>query len=183
MPGSSATRLLEEAFLVEAVHDIGNAPAKTHGLPAYPRRVHTGAVLSAWQDLAVIERLIHESRSVAVVGVSADPARPSHGVARYLARSGLTVYPVNPALTEWEGLAAYPSLADVPGEIDIVDVFRRPEHAPGVARDAVAAGAGALWLQLGVISEEAAELASAAGLDVVMDRCLAVEHREVTGWS
>jgi len=136
-----------------------------------------------WQDLAVIERLVHESRTVAVVGLSADPSRPSFGVARYLVSAGLTVFPVNPALTEWQGLTAYKSLADVPEPIDIVDVFRRPEYAPGVAREAVAAGAGALWLQLGVISPEAATTAAEAGLDVVMDRCLAVEHREVAGWS
>jgi hypothetical protein len=136
-----------------------------------------------WQDLAVIERLVRESRTVAVVGLSDSPSRPSFGVARYLARAGLTVYPVNPGLTSWQGLTAYKSLADVPAPIDVVDVFRRPEHAPGVAEEAVAAGAGALWLQLGVISFAAAELAAKAGLDVVMDRCMAVEHREVVGWS
>jgi predicted CoA-binding protein len=136
-----------------------------------------------WQDLAVIERLVHESRTVAVVGLSDNPGRPSFGVARYLVRAGLTVYPVNPSLTTWQGMTAYPTLADVPGQIDIVDVFRRPVHVPEIARQAVAAGAGALWMQLGVLSEEAALLAEAAGLDVVMDRCLAVEHREVAGWS
>lgn len=136
-----------------------------------------------WQELAVIERLVRESRTVAVVGLSDKPARPSFGVARYLVRAGLTVYPVNPKLAEWEGLTAYQSLADVPAPIDIVDVFRRTEHALDVAQDAVEAGAGALWLQLGVISAEAATVASSAGLDVVMDRCLAVEHREVVGWS
>jgi predicted CoA-binding protein len=140
-------------------------------------------VHSDWQDLTVIERLIHESRTVAVVGLSADPARPSSGVARYLVRAGLRVFPVNPALTEWEGLPVYASLEDVPDEIDIVDVFRRPEHAASVATSAVAVGAGALWLQLGVVSPEAAAIASDGGLDVVMDRCLAVEHREVVGWS
>jgi predicted CoA-binding protein len=136
-----------------------------------------------WQDLAVIERLVRESRTVAVVGLSANPSRPSFGVARYLVRAGLTVFPVNPKLTSWQGLTAYKALADVPEPIDIVDVFRRPEHARGVAEEAVAAGAGALWLQLGVISAPAAAIATEAGLDVVMDRCLAVEHREVVGWS
>jgi predicted CoA-binding protein len=136
-----------------------------------------------WQDLAVIERLVHESRTVAVVGLSADAARPSFGIARYLVRAGLTVFPVNPALTSWQGLSAYASLADVPEHIDIVDVFRRPEHVPGIAEEAVSAGAGALWLQLGVISPEGAAIAAGGGLDVVMDRCLAVEHREVAGWS
>jgi len=136
-----------------------------------------------WQDLAVIERLVHESRTVAVVGLSADQTRPSFGIARYLARAGLTVFPVNPGLTTWQGLTAYASLADVPDHIDIVDVFRRPEHVPAIAREAVEVGAGALWTQLGVVSPEAAEIAAAGGLDVVMDRCLAVEHREVAGWS
>ncbi|MFC4853157.1 CoA-binding protein [Actinophytocola glycyrrhizae] len=136
-----------------------------------------------WQDITVIERLVHESRTVAVVGLSADATRPSSGIARYLVRAGLTVFPVNPALTSWQGLTAYPSIADVPEHIDIVDVFRRPEHVPAIAEQAVAAGAGALWLQLGVISREGAAIAADGGLDVVMDRCLAVEHREVTGWS
>lgn len=144
------------------------------------RRTH---IDERWQDLTVIERLVHESRSVAVVGLSADPARPSFGIAQYLMRAGLTVFPVNPALTMWQGLTAYSSLADVPEHIDIVDVFRRPEYVPGIAGEAVSAGAGALWLQLGVISPEGAAIAADAGLDVVMDRCLAVEHREVVGWS
>jgi predicted CoA-binding protein len=136
-----------------------------------------------WQDLAVIERLVRESRTVAVVGLSDRADRPSFGVARYLVRAGLTVYPVNPRLTTWQGLTAYKSLAEVPAPIDVVDVFRRPEYALGVAEEAVAAGAGALWLQLGVISPAAADVATEAGLDVVVDRCLAVEHREVVGWS
>lgn len=136
-----------------------------------------------WQDLETIERLVRESRTVAVVGLSDNPARPSFGVARYLVRAGLTVFPVNPRLDSWQGLTAYKSLADVPEPIDVVDVFRRPEHAPGLAAEAVEVGAGALWLQLGVISEPAATAAFAGGLDVVMDRCLAVEHREVVGWS
>ncbi|SES12832.1 CoA-binding protein [Actinokineospora terrae] len=145
--------------------------------------MHRTEIDPIWQDLAVVERLVRESRTIAVVGLSATPTRPSHGVASYLVASGLTLFPVNPALTEWEGLPAYPSLAAVPGPIDVVDVFRRPEHAVEVAHEAVAVGAGALWLQLGVINTEAALLAAAGGLDVVMDRCFAVEHREVVGWS
>lgn len=136
-----------------------------------------------WQDLLVIERLVRESRTVAVVGLSDDPKRPSFGVARYLRGAGLRILPVNPALSSWEGLPAYPSLADLPGPVDIVDVFRRPEFVPAIAQQAVELGAGALWLQLGVLSDEGARIASAGGLDVVMDRCLAVEHREVVGWS
>jgi uncharacterized protein len=136
-----------------------------------------------WQDIAVIERLVREARTVAVVGLSANPRRPSYEVASYLRHSGLEVVPVNPALTEWRGAQAYASLADLPKPVDIVDVFRRPEHVPEIARQAVEAGAGALWLQLGVLSDEGAEIAADGGLDVVMDRCLGVEHREVVGWS
>jgi predicted CoA-binding protein len=136
-----------------------------------------------WQDLEVIQRLVRESRTVAVVGLSADSHRPSHGVARYLRSSGLRILPVNPALRDWQGLAAYPTLDALPEVPDIVDVFRRPEFAVEIAEQAVAIGAGALWLQLGVISDQAARIAAEGGLDVVMDRCLAVEHREVVGWS
>lgn len=136
-----------------------------------------------WQDLEVIERLVRESRTVAVVGLSDNPGRPSFGVARYLKTSGLRIYPVNPTITRWQGEQAYPSLAALPGPVDIVDVFRRPEHVPAIAREAVEQGVGALWLQLGVISDEGATIAAEGGLDVVMDRCLAVEHREVVGWS
>jgi predicted CoA-binding protein len=114
-----------------------------------------------------------------VIGASPDPGRPSHGVASYLHHSGLRVYPVNPAVTELFGLTAYASLADVPEPVDIVDVFRRPDVVREVAEQAVAARAGALWLQLGVINEDAAEIAAAGGLDVVMDKCLAVEHRRL----
>jgi len=136
-----------------------------------------------WQDIDVIERLVRESRTVAVVGLSADPRRPSHGVASYLRASGLEVLPVNPGLTAWHGLTAYASLDELPAVPDIVDVFRRPEAVPAIAEQAVAIGAGALWLQLGVINDQAARIAADGGLDVVMDRCLGVEHREVVGWS
>jgi predicted CoA-binding protein len=136
-----------------------------------------------WQDIEVIERLVRESRIVAVVGLSADPRRPSYGVAKYLRASGLEILPVNPELSSWAGLVVYPSLEALPRVPDIVDVFRRPQFAPAIAEQAVAIGAGALWLQLGVLSQEAARIAEAGGLAVVMDRCLGVEHREVVGWS
>ncbi len=136
-----------------------------------------------WQDIEVIERLVRESRTVAVVGLSPDPHRPSHGVAKYLMASGVRVFAVNPSITSWQGQPSYPSLEALPEQVDIVDVFRRSEYVADIARQAVAVGAGALWLQLGVISEEGARIAAEAGLDVVMDRCLAVEHREVVGWS
>jgi uncharacterized protein len=145
--------------------------------------MHRTAIDPRWQDIDVIERLVREARTVAVVGLSPDPRRPSFGVAKGLRASGLRIMPVNPAISTWEGITAYPSLDALPEAPDIVDVFRRSEHAVEVASQAVAVGAGALWLQIGVISEQAAELATAAGLDVVMDRCLLVEHREVVGWS
>jgi uncharacterized protein len=134
-----------------------------------------------WQDPDVIERVVRGARSVAVVGASPNPARPSHGVATYLHRSGLRVFPVNPAIRELFGLTVYPSLADLPERVDIVDVFRRPTYAVGLAEQAVTVGAGALWLQLGVINEEAAGIASVGGLDVVMDLCLKVEHQRLIG--
>ncbi|OLR90045.1 CoA-binding protein [Actinokineospora bangkokensis] len=136
-----------------------------------------------WQDLGTIERLVRESRTIAVVGLSDRPERPSFGVARYLVAAGLTVFPVNPALRTWQGLTAYPSLAEVPEHVDVVDVFRKPADVEPVVRDAIAAGAGAVWFQLGVVNPAAAQLAADAGLAVVVDRCLAVEHREVVGWS
>src|ERR1044072_6692530 len=105
------------------------------------------------QALAVLERLVREARTVAVVGLSPDPGRPSHGVSRYLRRAGLRIVPVNPNLTSWEGLEAYASLADVPTPVDIVDVFRRPEHVPEIARAAVTAGAGARWVGTGGVRE------------------------------
>ena len=153
------------------------------GRPGHTGQVQRNGIDPVWQDLGVIERLVRESRTVAVVGLSARPDRPSHGVARYLLDSGLTVFPVNPALETWEGLPAYASLSAVPEHIDIVDVFRQPPFVDEIAKEAVAVGAGSLWLQLGVINIPAARVAADAGLDVVVDRCLAVEHREVVGWS
>ncbi|WP_436493758.1 CoA-binding protein [Actinokineospora sp. HUAS TT18] len=145
--------------------------------------MHRAEIDPIWQDLTVIERLVHESRTVAVVGLSPTPTRPSHIVASYLVKSGLRVFPVNPNIATWEGLPAFTSLRDIGEPVDIVDVFRRPEFVPEIAEEAVEIGAGALWLQMGVISEPGARIAADGGLDVVMDRCLRVEHREVAGWS
>jgi predicted CoA-binding protein len=137
--------------------------------------------VTRWQDPSVIDRVVSGARSVAVVGVSPNPARPSHGVAAYLHRNGLRIYPVNPGITSLFGLTAYPSVADLPERVDIVDVFRRPSYVDEVAEQAVEAGAGALWLQLGVINQQAANTAAAGGLDVVMDLCLKVEHARLLG--
>lgn len=132
-----------------------------------------------WHDPDVIDRVVTGARSIAVVGASPDPARPSHGVTRYLHNAGLRIFPVNPSIDTLFGLTVYPSLAELPEPVDVVDVFRRPEFAADIAEQAVAIKAGALWLQLGVISERAARIAAAGGLDVVMDRCLAIEHRRL----
>jgi uncharacterized protein len=113
-------------------------------------------------------------RRIAVVGASDDPRRPSHGVMGALLRRGYDVVPVNPNADRVHGIEAVDRLADVEGPIDLVDVFRRPEHAPGVAREAVEVGARVLWLQTGVVSGPAREIAEAAGMDYVEDACLGV---------
>jgi predicted CoA-binding protein len=118
-----------------------------------------------------IKAILDQCRTIAVVGLSSNPGRPSHGVALYMKRQGYTVIPVNPNETEVFGVKAYPSLADVREKIDLVDIFRRSSEA-GIAVDAaIAVGAKAVWLQEGVIDEAAARRALDAGLMVVMDRC------------
>jgi predicted CoA-binding protein len=130
------------------------------------------------QDL---RQLLQKSRTIAVVGLSDKPDRPSHAVAQYLLKAGYTVIPVNPAKKEILNLTCYPNLAAVPVHIDLVDVFRRSEDAAGIAQEAVDAGAGAIWLQLGVISPAAVSIAENAGLAAVMDRCTEIEHWRLIG--
>jgi uncharacterized protein len=125
---------------------------------------------------ATIATLLREAKTIAVVGLSSNPERSSHGIAQYLQKHGYRVIPVNPAETEVLGEKSYASLKDIPEHVDIVDVFRRPEFVPDIANEAIEIGAGALWLQLGIIHEEAAREAMAAGLTVVMNRCIAVDH-------
>jgi uncharacterized protein len=129
-----------------------------------------------------IRDLLAGSRTVAVVGLSDRPYRTSHGVARALQVFGYRIFPVNPNLTgPVLGEKPYASVEEIPKPVDIVDVFRRGELTPPVARDAVAAGAKVLWLQLGVVNEEAARYAEEHGLTVVMDRCLKVDHAHLVG--
>jgi predicted CoA-binding protein len=123
-----------------------------------------------------VAMLLRSARRVAVVGLSSNPERPSYNVARYLIEHGYAIVPVNPNENEVFGLRAYARLAEVPGHIDIVNVFRRSIFVPEIARAAIAVGADALWTQLGVAHEHAALEASRAGLIVVMDRCMLVEH-------
>lgn len=128
-----------------------------------------------------LRALLGDARTVAVVGLSSRPDRPSHDVAAYLQRKGYRIVPVNPNETEVLGERAYPSLRDVPSEVrvDVVDVFRRAEHTPQIARDAVAIGAKALWLQQGIVNDEAYRIASEAGLDVVMGICIRSTKRRL----
>jgi hypothetical protein len=124
-------------------------------------------------------RLLADTHRIAMVGASADPTRPSHGVMRYLLEQGYEVVPINPTIDSVLGRASYPALEDAvaaTGSFDMVDVFRRSEFTPDVARSAVATGAKSLWLQLGVVNWEAAQIAHDGGLAVVMDRCTAIEH-------
>lgn len=121
-----------------------------------------------------LRSLLGEARVIAVVGISSKEWRPSHEVASYLQGHGYRIVPINPNETEVLGERAYPSLLDIPDDVrvDVVDVFRRPEHTPDVARDAVKVGARLLWLQEGIVSEEAARIAQEGGLDVVMGVCI-----------
>ena len=125
------------------------------------------------QDL---KQLLISANTIAMVGASSKPDRSSYGIMRKLQQVGYRVIPVNPHETEVLGERAYPSLAEVPDRIDIVDVFRRAEYTPAIADEAVKAGAKALWLQQGIENEEAAARAEAGGLTVVMDTCIGVMH-------
>ena len=130
-----------------------------------------------------LRQLLLDTKTIAVVGLSANRERASNQVAWYLHHQGYRLYGVNPACPEPEvhGIPMLASLEEVPEPIDIVDVFRRPEHTPGVARDAVAAGARALWLQLGIRSDKTRAVAEEAGLTYVEDRCLKVDHARLLG--
>jgi predicted CoA-binding protein len=122
--------------------------------------------------------ILAEARTIAIVGASPKPWRPSHDVMRYLLEQGYRAIPVRPGdCAEVLGVPCVPSLAAVPSPVDLVDVFRRPEHAPAVAREAVAVGARALWLQVGIVSPEAREVAEAAGIDYVENACTKVVHK------
>lgn len=123
-----------------------------------------------------ISRILNECRTIAVIGLSSDPWRPSNSVSAYMRRNGYTVIPVNPNETEVFGEKAYSDLASVPAKVDLVDVFRRSEEAGKAVDEAIAAGAKAVWLQEGVIDSAAAQRAVDAGLLVVMDRCWLKEH-------
>ncbi len=124
-----------------------------------------------------IESILKKSKRIAVVGLSDSPFRPSNQVARYLIDMGYDIIPVNPGHETILERKSYPDLKSIPGKIDIVDVFRRREHIAGIVDTAIEIGVKAIWLQLGVVDEKAALKALEAGLQVVMDRCIKIEHR------
>jgi hypothetical protein len=132
---------------------------------------------------ATLRSILSQTRTIAVVGLSSKPHRDSHGVARYLQHRGYKVVPVNPNETEVLGETAYPSLLDVPTDvaIDIVDVFRKAEETPPVAEQAVSIGARVLWLQEGIVSDEARRIAEEGGLTVVMDLCIRTTRARLEG--
>ena len=132
-------------------------------------------------DIAGLRRVLQENRVIAVVGLSPNWNRPSYFAAKYMLEHGYTVIPVNPGASEILGQKCYPELAAIPVKVDLVDVFRKPEDAGPIADEAIRIGARCLWLQLGVIHREAAERAAAAGLDVVMDRCVKIEYARLFG--
>lgn len=123
-----------------------------------------------------ITELLQSAQVIAVVGLSDTPTRPSYGVSHYMQSRGYRIIPVNPGITAWEGEKAYPSLLDVPVKIDIVNVFRRPDAVPEVIEQAIQIKAPAIWMQEGVVHEEASKKARQAGIFVVVDRCILKEH-------
>jgi uncharacterized protein len=135
------------------------------------------------EEAGPLERLaiLREAKTVALVGVSPNPLRSSNFVATYLTRTPYTMWPVNPHAEEILGLKAYPSLADLPGPPDIVDCFRKASELSQVVEEAIAVGAKVVWFQLGLRNDEAAAMAVAAGLKVVQDRCLKIEHARFAG--
>jgi predicted CoA-binding protein len=132
-------------------------------------------------DIPGIRRILRESHTVAMVGLSANWYRPSYFAAKYLQEHGYRVIPVTPSYDSVLGERSYPTLAEVPEPIDVVDCFRRAEEIPALAQQALAVGAKTLWMQLGITSQEAARIACAGGLDVVMDRCMKIEYARLFG--
>ena len=128
---------------------------------------------------AAIERILKSTKTIAVVGLSGNPMRPSFGVSEYMQDAGYRIIPVNPTEETILGEKVYASLSAIPEPVDCVDVFRKPDAVPEIVDEAIAIGAKSVWLQEGVVHEEAAAKARAAGLDVVMDRCILKEHRRL----
>jgi predicted CoA-binding protein len=132
-------------------------------------------------DIPTLRRILKENRVIAVVGISAHWYRPSFFAAKYMQDHGYRVIPVNPSYREVLGQKCYPSLLDIPEQVDIVDCFRKSGDIPPIADQAIAIGAKVLWMQIGVVNLDAAQKALAAGLEVVMDRCVKIEHARLFG--
>ncbi len=125
------------------------------------------------------QEILHKYRTIAVVGISLDPSKPSHYVAAYLKEHGYRIIPVNPKEKQVLGEKSYPDLCSIPEPVDVVDIFRRPRYVPHVVAEAIYIGAKAVWMQLGIEHETAARRAREAGLQVVMDRCMKTEHQKL----
>lgn len=132
-------------------------------------------------DINTLRRILKDSHTIAMVGLSEKWHRPSNFAAKYLLEHGYKVIPVNPAYKEVLGQTCYPDLKSIPEPVDVVDIFRKPEDVPPLVDDAIAIGAKVVWMQIGVIHEEAAKKARDAGLDVVMDRCMKIEYARLFG--
>ena len=137
--------------------------------------------LRRYQDPLMIQRVLYNARTIAIVGLSRNELRASYFVGYYLRRHGYRIIPVNPREPEILGEKSFNSLVDIPVPVDIVNVFRAPDALPGIAREAVKIGAGSLWCQFGVINEEGARIVEAGGVPVIMDRCIKVEHARFVG--
>lgn len=131
--------------------------------------------------MRTIEEIVRQAKTIAVVGLSPNPERASYEVTSYLKGQGYRIIPVNPTVAEVLGEKSYPDLKSIPEPVDVVDIFRRAEDVPPIVEQAIAIGAKAVWMQLGIVNEAAAQRAREAGLGVVMDRCLMVEHRKLHG--
>ncbi|MDO8568343.1 MAG: CoA-binding protein [Dehalococcoidales bacterium] len=131
--------------------------------------------------MSAIEEILNSSRTIAVVGLSPNPDRPSHGVGKYLKEQGYRIIPVNPREKEILGEKSYPDLTSIPEPVDVVDIFRNPDEVPAIVRDAIKVKAKAVWMQEGIVNEMAAVLAESAGLKVVMDHCMRREHIKLHG--
>ena len=126
-----------------------------------------------------IRNILREAKTIAIVGLSDKPDRPSYHVAEYLQSQGYTVIPVNPMIQEWKGIKSYPDLRSIPGGVEIVDIFRKPPDVPKIVDEAIYMGAKVIWMQEGIVHNESADRARAAGLKVVMNKCMLKEHRSL----
>ena len=139
---------------------------------------HSAMSQDSTNEYERITELLKTAKTIAVVGLTDSPLRPSYGVSHYMRSQGYRIIPVNPNITEWESEKAYASLLDIPEKVDMVNIFRRPDAVPEVVEQAIQIKAPAIWMQEGVIHEEAAEKARQAGIFVVMDLCILKEHRK-----